>query len=238
MADLDLRPSSTSVSRQHLREDQVVTAYARVWAYFEEHRGLVYGLLAVLVLAIFAAVAYAVYLGKQQDKAEQLLATSVQAYEANQFQDALEGAGGKPGLLTIADQYGRTESGNLARFYAANALFQTGQYDKALTYFEDFDKDNNLLGASAIAGEAAVYENKGEYARAAELYQKAADFYENNLTTPQYLLNAARAYESAKAYQKALDLYNGIKEDYADFASAGNLDVFIARIKAEQNNPS
>ncbi|HET6567551.1 MAG TPA: tetratricopeptide repeat protein [Rhodothermales bacterium] len=238
MSDLDLHPSSKSVSRQHLREDQVVTAYARAWVYFDEHRVLVYGMLAVLVLVIIAGAGYTVYLGKQQDKAEQLLAGPVQAYEANQFQVALEGQNARPGLLAIADEYGNTESGNLARFYAANALFHTGQYDKALTYFEEFEKDGDLLGASAIAGEAAVYEEKGDFSRAAELYRKAADFYENKLTTPQYLLNAARAYESAGEYQKALDLYSEIKEEYTDFASAGNIDVFIARAKAEQSNPS
>src|SRR5690606_17436511 len=97
--------------------------------------------------------------------------------------------------LEIADEYGSTDAGNLARFYAADALFRLGEYDRALEYFRKYDEDDGLIGASAIAGEAAIRENKGEYEAAGDLYRRAALHYENELRSPEYLLQAARAYE-------------------------------------------
>jgi tetratricopeptide (TPR) repeat protein len=238
MSDLNLHHSSKSAERHHMREDQFVTAYAKAWAFFDSHRTLVYGVLAVLVLAVAGVIAYTMYLEQQQEKAQQLLAEPVQLYENGQFREALDGVNNGTGLLAIADEYGNTDAGNLARFYAADALYQLGEYDQALAFFSEFDKEDNLLGASAIAGEAAVYENKGEFGRAAELYRRAADYVENELTTPQYLFSAARAYEQADQYEDALEVYEAIQERFPEAVTQADIDLFIARVHAKQSNPS
>lgn len=221
-----------------MREDQFVTAYAKAWAFFDSHRTLVYLILAALVLVVAGVIAYAMYLEQQQEQAQQLLAEPVQLYESGQFREALDGINNNVGLIAIADEFGNTDAGNLARFYAADALFQLGEYDQALPYFTAFDKDRNLLGASAIAGEAAVYENKGEFARAAELYRRAADFVKNELTSPQYLFSAARAYEQANQYDEALEVYETVEEQFPKAVNQADLDLLVARAQAAQSNPS
>lgn len=229
-----LNPPKRISKKHELREDRVVTFYARAWEYFDRNRKLVYGILAGIVLLAVAMVAYVLYQNRQAAEAEQVLGRTVALYEEGSYQEALEGTADRLGLLEIAEDYGSTPAGNLAHFYAADALYQLGEYDRALEHFEAFDKGEDFIGASAVAGQAAIYENREEYERAAELYREAAFQYENDLSTPQYLLSAGRAYELAGQFGEAQEAYETIRDDYPDSAPAGNIEVYIARAEAKQ----
>lgn len=225
------------VSRKHeLREDTVITLYARVWEFFDQNRKVVYGALAGLAAVVLIVVGYVFYLGRQQDRAAELLGGVVQLYEEGQLRDALDGTAGSPGLLEIADEYGRTDAGNLARFYAADALFRLGEYDDALEHFRRFSKEKNLIGASAIAGEAAVNETRGEFRRAGDLYRRAALYFENELRSPEYLLQAARAYEQAGAYDQAEEVIDLAADRFPDSSVADAADFHKARLAAKKSS--
>ena len=229
-----LNPPKPITKRQELREDNVITFYAKAWQFFTDNRMLIYGILAGLVLAVLAVIAWAYYQDQRADEAQALLGKATALYDAGQYEQALQGTDTVMGLLAIADDYGSTQAGNLAHFYAADALFQTGQYEQALEYFEDFDADDSIVGASAIAGIAAVYEQQGELERAGDYYRRAASRYESLQTSPQYLLEAGRAYEEAGAYDKAMGAYQEIQQDYPESALATGIDFYIARIQARQ----
>ena len=64
------------------------------------------------------------------------------------------------GLKTVVDNYGGTTSGELARFYLANAYYMTGQVDAALEQFDDFSGGDKTLKAAAYAGAGACYESR------------------------------------------------------------------------------
>lgn len=225
------------ISRKHeLREDKVVTFYARAWEFFDRNRMLVYAALAGLALLILAIIGYIIYQNQQGAEAEQHLARIIPVYEEGTYQQALDGTADRLGLLEIADDYGSTQAGNLAHFYAADALYQLGEYDRALEHFRAFDVSEDFIGASALAGQAAVYENRGEYERAAELYRRAANVYENPLSTPQYLLSSGRAYELAGMYDEAQEAYEEVRSDFPDSDPASNIDAYIARAAAKQQS--
>lgn len=222
--------------RKELRQDQVVTFYAKAWQFFDQNRPLVYGGLAVIVALALALVGYGYYQSQQNVEAQQQLGRVVTLYENGNYRQALDGTEDAPGLLSIVDNYGGTTAGNLATFYAADALFRLGDYDQALTYFDQFDKDENVLGASAIAGQGSVHEAKGNFEQAGDLYREAALFFESAFTSPQYLLNAGRAYEEAGNYADAEEVYEMIKEDYPESEVASNIDFFLARARAKQSS--
>ncbi len=225
------------ISRKHeLREDKVVTFYARAWEYFDQNRKLVYAALAGLVLLVLAAIGYVFYQNEQSAEAEQHLAQIVSIYEAGSYQEALDGTIDRLGLIEITEEYGGTQAGNLAHFYAADALYQLGEYDRALEHFEAFDASSDFIGASAVAGQAAVYENRGEFERAGELYRRAAYLYENPLSTPQYLVSAGRAFELAGMFDEAQEAYEVVQDDYPDSEAAGNIEAYIARAVAKQQS--
>jgi tetratricopeptide (TPR) repeat protein len=227
-----LNPPKKISRREELRQDQVVTVYARAWDFFDKNRMLVYGILAAIVLVALGAVAYGYY---QSQRAQEALARSIRDYEQENYRLALDGTETAIGLLAVADEYGGTEAGNLARYYAADALFRLGELDEALRSFQAYEKGDDFLGASAYAGEAAVYESQGDFARAGELYERAATVREDQFMGPQYLLNAGRAYAEAGQYAEALAAYEMIREAYPESSLADGVDFYIARVEAQQD---
>jgi tetratricopeptide (TPR) repeat protein len=220
--------------RQELRQDAVVTATAKAVDVYEEHRALVIGVAVAIVIAVLAFIGYTFYLNAQDDRAAAQLGGIVNLYEQARWDEALNGTPEQMGLLEIADRYGNTTDGNLARYYAADALYRLNRKDEALRYFQAYDKEPNYLGASAFAAEAAIQEDIGSQARAAELYLRAATIYENALTSPEYLLEAARNYEAVGDYDAARDMYELIERDYPDADAAGGLEFYFARLDALQ----
>lgn len=208
--------------------------FTRVLLFVEENRTLLYGVLAGVVALAIAIPGYLYYQQQQAATANDMLGKTLPLYEQGRYQQALDGTADRPSLLTIADDYGGTAAGNLATFYAADALYQTEQYDQALTYFERYDKGNDFLGASAYAAEAAIYENRGAFQQAAEMYEEAATHFESPLTTPRYLLSAGRAYENAGAYAEAARVYTQIQDEYSDAQQAQEAERLLARVRARQ----
>ncbi len=220
--------------RKELRQDRFITFYARAWEFADNNRGLLYAALAALVVLVLAIGGYIYYQSQQQEEAQRLLGQIVSVYGMGDYRAALDGTGDRPGLLQIADAYGGTAAGNMATFYAADALYELDEYERALEYYEAYDAGADLLGASAIAAQAAVYENMEQFEEAAAHYLEAAEQFESLATTPQYLLSAGRAYEQAGRYEAAIETYERLGEDYPEAVEAEAAQRLIARARARQ----
>jgi tetratricopeptide (TPR) repeat protein len=215
--------------RQELRQNFFIDLYARALLFYDEYRRLAQGIGVALLVLVLAIPGYIYYHQQQEQAANQQLGQILPVYEQGKYQQALDGTGDQAGLLTIADNYSNTDAGNLATFYAANALYRLEEYDRARTYFQRFEKEQDFLGASAFAAQAAIQENKGSLQKAAELYEQAASQYENKLTAPRYLLNAGQAYEEAGQYEAAMDAYQRIQEEYPESDQATKAEQYRAR---------
>lgn len=223
--------------RQELRQDAVVSATTHAFDLFDQNRTASIIGFAALFIAILGFVGFKFYQDGQSVEAADLLGGIVMTYEAGLYEEALDGTVDAPGLLEIASRYGNTPDGNLATFYAADALFRLDRKDEALQYFEAYDKGKNYIGASAIAGEAAVHEDRGDAERAADLYRRAALIYESNLTSPEYLLASARNYETAGEYAAAREMYETIRDRFPDSSPAGGLELYLARLDGIESRP-
>ena len=227
-----LKPPKPVSRRQELREDKVVTAYAKTMTLAEEKKGLLIAAAAGIVVIFLGVLGFTYYQAGQGSRADDLLGAILPAYEEGSYQEALDGTAEAPGLLAIADDYGSTGAGNLARFYAASALFELGRTDEAAAQWDAYDGGDDLLGASAIAGRAAVAELDGDHAEAGDLYRRAARAYENAATAPAYYLDAARNYEAAGNLDAARAAYDAITEAYGDAPEAATVPAYTARLDA------
>ena len=227
-----LKPPKPVSRRQELREDAVVTTYAKTITLADKYRGALIAA-GVAIVAIFLGVAgWTYYQAGQSDRADDALGAILPVFEQGSYQEALDGTADAPGLLEVADEYSSSEAGNLARFYAASALFQLGRYEEAGEYFEDYDGGEDIFGAAAIAGEAAVAEQTGDHAEAGSLYERAARRFESDATAPGYFMAAARNYEAAGDYEAAREVYEAISEDYPASTQATDIEVYTARLDA------
>ncbi|MFN3596775.1 MAG: tetratricopeptide repeat protein [Rubricoccaceae bacterium] len=230
MAQINPPKPLRSTQKHELREDQLTTAYARSATFFEQHRTAVIGAAIGLVVLVAGLVGFSVYRSNQAERAQEALGAILTQYEQGNYQAALEGTDTAPGLLEIADRYG-SSTGQLATFFAADALYQLGRYDEALRYFERVRTDG-IVGASALAGQAAVYEQRGDYARAARLYERAAGAYDSEATVPGYLMDAGRAFEAAGDTEAARRVYARVADEFAETPEGDFAAIALARVEA------
>lgn len=230
-----LKPTKKISRRHELREDTVVTGFARITEFFEANKPVVYGALGAVIIFFAAIIGYNYLQDSKQESAIVEMAAAVKAFEEGNYQTALNGGDGSKGLVDIADDYGSTDAGNLARFYAADAYYRLGQYDEALEYFRAYDVESDYIGASALAGEAAIHELRGDYGRAAELYERAANLFVSQVTSPGYLLSAGRAYVKAGEVDRAIETYEEIKSSFAESPESQQVDILIAQARVSKS---
>lgn len=226
-----LRPKK-KISKREMKEDALVKTYVQATTFFETHKKNITTGLVIALVVVAGGFFYAKNRAADNERALTDLARVYQLYDNGQYQIAIDGVPERniPGLKSIVENYGGTDGGNLARFYLANAYFQTGKYDEALEEFDDFSTSEQMLEVSRLAGIAACHEAKGEYRDAATSFEKAATSYTKDVNAAENLNHAAANYALAGDKEKALELYKKLKKNYPTTSAAREADRYIAQL--------
>jgi tetratricopeptide (TPR) repeat protein len=166
------------------------------------------------------------------------MVSSLVAFEQDSFNLALAGQAGQGGGFTdLADDYSGTDAGQLSKYYAGVSYLNTGKIDEGMEMLESYKKGSTFVGAAAHAALGYAHEQKGAFAEAAEAYETASRTpSENAVSTPFYLMHAARNHESAGKNDAALELYRQIKTKYPLSAEGASVDKYIARLAVEDED--
>jgi len=150
------------------------------------------------------------------------------------FNLALNGGEGKFGMLDIIDEYGGTDAGNLANYYAGvSYLNLKGEnYTNAVKYLQKFSSDDEVLApvAKGAIGDAFIQLNQLEDALG--YYKEAANMRSNDYTAPLYLYKAGTTALSLGKSSEALGYFKQIKDDYPTSTEAANIDALIGKAEA------
>ena len=223
------------ISQRVIKQDALVTTYFKAQVWYDENKKRVStaaGIVAVLAVALWF---YSNNMRANDDRATSELAKVFTFYDNGQYQIAINGIPEKnvTGLQSIVDNYGSTKAGNIAKFYLANAYYNSQNYDKALQYFSDFSGGGNaLVENSAIAGIGACYEAKGDFKKAAENYEKAALKNSEDPNAADNLVNAARNFGKSGDKNRAVELLKKVKKDYPTSTAARDVDRYLAEVSA------
>jgi len=206
------------ITQREIKKDKLVTAYfqSREWLASEQNKRRIYTGLAFLVVLVVAFFFYTNNRKARNEAAESQLSPIISLYESGNYVGALNGdtlANGI-GLLSIIDNYGNTESGETAKFYAGNCYFNLRDFDQALKYFEDYSGGNDMIEASCISGIGAVYEAKGDNLKAGEYFEKATKINKELIINQENLFYAIRAYTQAGNKEAANRLFEALKREY------------------------
>lgn len=202
---------------------------AEFW--FEKNSKLVLGVSIAALLVVAGYFGFNYYKANQNELAQKEMFQAVYYFEADSLKLALNGDGNNLGFIDIADEYGISDAGNLANFYAGACFLKQGNYESAVQYLEDF-KSNDLLvqpRAYSLLGDA--YMEQKNYDEAVKYYNKAADYKPNKYFTPAYLMKAALAYEKLNQNDKAKEAYDKIISDFWDSSEYQNARKYKARLE-------
>ncbi len=206
------------LSKEQLETDPLLTSYYLFISFLKRNQTAVIAAFVAFLLIVGGGIFYFFYSQAQEAEAQELLVNAEQSFQQGEFETALWGNDERlrVGLIDIINSYGRTNAGNIARYYAAVAETELGNYDEALRHIERFDPPRGILGVGPISFHAVVLSNLGEYSRAADVFVKAAEWDINEATTPQNLFNAAQAAMEADEIARATRLVSRILNEYED----------------------
>lgn len=194
---------------------------------------IIFGILAIAVI-VGAFLGYQHgYVAPQQKEAAAAMFKGEQYFARDSFQLALNGNGADyEGFAVIADEYGFTDAGNLAKAYAGICYFKLGDNDKAIDMLKSFSANDQMVSPAIVGLIGDCYVNAGNVKEGISYFEKAAKSADNEVISPIYLKKAGIAYESLQQYADAVKSYTQIKEKYFNSMEAADIDKYIARATA------
>jgi len=147
--------------------------------------------------------------------------------ENNKYADA------EKKFLEVANQYARTQPGQVSRYYAALSEEKLKKFDDAEKNLKQLDSsgDESLTGLARFQL-AWVYTQNNKGPQAAELYKQLADKPTDFVPKPLVLLTLADYYRKTDPTQ-ASKLYNQVKQDFPDTPAAEKADQGLELLNAK-----
>ena len=219
--------------RKNVAPENIETV-SKTQAFIDKYKKhIVYAVLAIIVLAALV-IGYMQFIRNPRiQKANEALAKCETYFQADNYDKALNGDGqGCIGLLKVADEFGSTAAGNLAKLYAGLCYAQTEKWQEAKTYLEKFSlQDDAIISPAALGALGNVYANLGENDKAIATLKEAAKRADNGSLSPTFLIQAGELLEAEGKADEALKLYQEVKEKYVNSMAVQQqeIDKFIER---------
>lgn len=206
----------SKLKKEDFEQDLLVEYTSRFMHFYHTNKSAVIGGAIALVVIIAAIIGFTLHSDSQEEEAKNLLGIAEQELLQGNFETALQGNEEEftLGFEQIANNYSSTEAGNLAHYYSAVSEFELGNYESALSYIEEYDAPEGILGIAPVSLHANILVELKKYEEAAEQFERAASWDDNDSTTPYNLYKAAEAYREAGNTDKALTLVDSIINDY------------------------
>jgi tetratricopeptide (TPR) repeat protein len=200
--------------------------------WIEDNPKIVFGVLAVVVLAASGFFGYRWWIDKQDQAAQEEMFQAVRYFEADSLDLALKGTANVSGFETIINEYGMTPAANLAHYYAGVISLKQGKYPLAVFYLKDFKANDLLVQARAYSLLGDAYMEQNDFQEAADAYHKATTHNPNKYFTPSYLLKEALAYEKLNQNPKAIAAYDRIITEFWDAQEVTTAKKLKARLES------
>ena len=183
----------------------------------------------VVIIALFMGY-QKFYIAPMEKEAQADMFMAELYFEKDSFNLALTGEDNIfIGFIDIADEYSGTKAAELANYYAGLSYLNTGDFENAIEYLDDFSSNDIILSSLALGCIGDAYMELEDSNNALSYYEDAASYTDNEFTTPRYMLKQAMIHESNGDYADALALYKGIEEDYKSSREGNGIEKYIAR---------
>lgn len=216
------------ISRREMKEDRFILWLYEVSNEIDKHWK---SLTAAVVVVIVCVAGWYYWVDRQTGnmvEASRVFAPGQTAMQDNRYEDAI------PIFERVVNEFGGSPLALEATIELANACFQTGDFEKARTYYQAFldeygDKDA-YFQLTACSGLAACDEEEEKFEEAARQYLALAEEDPDSYLAPGFLLDAARCYTAADEKEQARALYDRIVETYESTPYARDAQIALTTL--------
>ncbi len=187
---------------------------------------------AIVVLIVGGWMAYKhLYQARRAEKASAMMYVAQQNFAQQLWDVSLNGDGNNSGFLDVIANYGATPQGNLAKHYAGMAYLRIGDLDNAMNYLGQYKPTdgvpNAIINAQNWGLQGDIQVQKGEFAAAIRMFEKAVKAGDDDYTTPTYLRKLGLALVAAGRQSEAIEAYQRILDEYPASAEAREAEKYI-----------
>lgn len=220
-------------------EQIIEQGLGRFELFIERNGKLLLVLLGAIVVVVGGYFSYKyLYLAPRAEKASAAMFEAQDFFARDSFELALNGNASFDGFLAIADRYGNTQPGNLARHYAGMCYLYMGDFRQAIDALKAYKPVDGsaagvLIAAQNLGLTGDAYVELGQLDEGVKYYERAAEYSDNVGTAPVYLKKAGLVNEKLGNLQRALEQYEAIWNNYPRSMQARDIEKFIARVRQQ-----
>jgi len=204
--------------------------------YIEENQKSLTIIVAAIVIVVLGYLGYRnLYVAPMEEEARTQIFMAERYFEQDSFYLALYGDGNFLGFVDIIDEYGVTQTANLARYYAGISFLRMGEFNNAIENLTRFDSRDQIVSPVALGAIGDAYVEMEDLETAATFYSKAAKRRPNDFTTPVYWMKAGLVYEELGKFSRALEAYEHIMDNYPETTEGRQVEKYIARVQLRMN---
>jgi tetratricopeptide (TPR) repeat protein len=171
-------------------------------------------------------------LAPKEAKAAEAMFKAEEYYRMDSVNLALNGDGQHPGFLRVISNYGGTDAGNMANFYAGSCYLKLGDNQNAIKYLKKFDTDAKQIQARAYKLLGDAYADAGNNSEALSYYKRAGRHFEEDQSqsAEALFLAAYLADRVIKNQKEAIELYKELKEKFPNTQQGYEADNYLAQL--------
>lgn len=226
---------SSKKKQAELREEKewenIDKAVVKSGNFLEKNSKQILIVLGVFVIIACGYLAYDnFYAGPRGEDAKVASFKGQEYFTMRQDSLALFGDGnGYIGFKTIAEEYGSTKAGNLAKAYAGICFANLGQYENAISFLKDYSGNGDTFSYIAKGTLGDCLDNLGKTDEALSNYEAAAKGADNLLYSPIFYKKAAEIYLKQEKFDKVIEVFKLVKDKYASspLVMGGEADKYI-----------
>ena len=219
---------------ENQEEIVVAEAVSKTEKFFEENGKKVIIALVALLLLVAGGYAYKyLVMDKNETAAAELIVAAQEHFagETPNYDLALNGDESGAGFLAVAEEYGSTEAGNIAKHCAGICYLHLGDLENAAKYLAKYKAVRGLaaevVNAQNLGLQGDVAVEQGNYAKAAKFFKKAVKASDNIYTAPLYLYKQGLALVADGNAEAAKACFKAVTEKYPSSAEAREAEKLL-----------
>lgn len=224
------------MSKHQIAEEDINIGevYSKTETFLDNNKqAITIGLGAIIAIVAGFVYYFNMYLPPLQQDAEASIYKAQQAFEADDFENALYGTDAYMGFEEVADNFGSTAAGNTARYYMGICNLHLGNYEDAIDDLNAYSPKDHMTQATKQGAMGDALSQLGDYEDAISHYEKAATVYVNDFTSPIYYKKAGVLSEKIGDYQAAVEFYTTIKDNFSTTTEGRDIEKLIAHAEAK-----
>lgn len=222
-----LKPKK-KITKKEMKKDPVLEKISQVDTFIRSNpKPVIYSVIGIVVVVILVILLAQSKKSANREASGELGIAEI-SLERGDVDDAIMR------LEALIEKNPRTKSAGMAMILLAQSYLTKLEYEKALMTFEkyvDDYKDDDMITASAYNGIGLCLDHKGDFIKAAEMYEKGGKISPYKFQKHEYLLNAVRSLIKMKDLIHAEELVKEVLDNEPDYKAKNAADLLSAQIE-------